>query len=147
MEVILKQDVDRIGKAGAVLKVKDGFARNYLLPNGLAVPLTPGNLKKVEDEKKKKLLLNEKAIKVAQDLRDKLANLSLTIQVLTQETDKMYGSITSQDIYNSLKEEGFEIEKNAIVVDEPIKALGIYEIPVKLHPEVPAKVKIWVVKK
>lgn len=147
MEVILKQDVDRIGKAGAVIKVKDGFARNFLLPNGLAVLLTPTNLKKVEDEKKKKLLLNEKAIKMAQELRDKLANLSLTIQVLTQETDKMYGSITSQDIYNSLKEEGFEIEKNSIVVDEPIKALGIYEIPIKLHPDVPAKVKIWVVKK
>ncbi len=147
MEVILKQDVDRIGKAGAVLKVKDGFARNFLLPNGLAVPLTPANLKKVEDEKKKKLFLNEKAIKMAQELRDKLANLSFTIQVLTQETDKMYGSITSQEIYNSLKEEGFEIEKNAIVLDEPIKALGIYEIPVKLHPDVPAKVKIWVVKK
>jgi large subunit ribosomal protein L9 len=147
MEVILKQDVDRIGKAGAVIKVKDGFARNFLLPNGLAVPLTAANLKKVEDEKQKKLLLNEKAKKTAQELRDKLANLSLTIQVLTQETDKMYGSITSQDIAGALKEEGFDIDKNALVLEEPIKALGIYEVPVKLHSDVPAKIKIWVVKK
>ncbi len=147
MEVILKQDVDRIGKAGAVIKVKDGFARNFLLPNGLAVLLTSANLKKIEEDKRNKSLQSEKAKKEAQALSSKLANLSLTLQVLTQEEDKLYGSISSQDIANALKEENVNIDKNSIILEEPIKALGIYEVPVNLHPEISTKVKIWVVKK
>lgn len=147
MEVILKQDVDRIGKAGAVVKVKDGFARNFLLPNGLAVILTSSNLKKIEEEKQHKALHSERVKNEAQDLSSKLANLSLTLQVLTQEEDKLYGSISSQDIANALKEENVNIDKNAIILNEPIKSLGIYEVPVNLHPEISTKVKIWVVKK
>ncbi len=147
MEVILKQDVDRIGKVGAVVKVKDGFARNFLLPNGLAVLLTSANLKKIEEGKQHKALQSEKAKKEAQNLSSRLANLSLTLQVLTQEEDKLYGSISSQDIANALKEEKVNIDKNAIILNEPIKSLGIYEVPVKLHPEVSTTVKIWVVKK
>ncbi len=147
MEVILKQDVDRIGKAGAVIKVKDGFARNFLLPNGLAVLLTSANLKKIEEDKQNKSLQSEKAKKEAQALSSKLANLSLTLQVLTQEEDKLYGSISSQDIVNALKEENVNIDKNSIILEEPIKALGIYEVPINLHPEISSKVKIWVVKK
>ena len=89
----------------------------------------------------------EKAIKEAEALRDKLAAISLTIPVLAQEDEKLYGSIAAADLSVSLKEEGFDIDKNIIFLEEPIKALGIYEVPVKLHPEVPAKVKVWVVKK
>lgn len=147
MEVILNQDLDRFGKAGAVVKVKDGFARNFLLPNKLAVPLTAKNLKRLEEEKKKKALKLEKAKKEAQDLKAKLEALSLTIPVLTQEEDKLYGSVTSQDIESALKEEGFNLDKNSVVTDEPIKSLGIYELSVKLHPEVSAKLKVWIVKK
>ena len=147
MEVILKQDVDRIGKSGTVVKVKDGFARNFLLPNGLAVPVNKANLKMVEEGNKKKSLQLEKVRKEAEEISSKLANLSLTMQVLTKEEDKLYGSISTQDIANALKEEHFDIDKNSIVLDEPIKALGVYEVPVKLHPEVSTKVKIWVVKK
>lgn len=147
MEVILKQDVDRIGKAGVVVKVKDGFARNFLLPNGLAVLMTSANLKKIEEAKQNKSLQSEKAKKAALDLSSKLEKLSLTLQVLTQEEDKLYGSISSQDIADALKEENVSIDKNSIILDEPIKALGIYEVPVKLHPEISTKVKIWVVKK
>ena len=147
MEVILTQDVDKLGKAGTVAKVKEGFARNFLIPGGLAVLLTPGNVKKLEQNKLKKDLELQKKKKECLDLAGKLSNLSLTIQSLTHEADKLYANITSRDISEALKEEGIEIDKNLILLDEPIKSLGIYEIPVKLHPEVPAKVKVWIVKK
>jgi len=146
MEVILKSDVDKIGKAGSVVEVKDGFARNFLLPNGLAIPCNSSNLKKIEDEKQKKVQDYEKTKKEAQGLQAKLAALSLTIPVLAQD-EKAYGSITINDIAQALKDEGFEIDKNCILLDEPIKALGIYEVDIRLHSEVTAKVKIWIVKK
>jgi len=147
MEVILKQDVDKVGKAGAVVKVKDGFARNFLLRNDLALPLNAQNLKKLESEKQRKIAQAEKMKKEAQDLKERLSNVSITIPTLTQEEDKLYGSITSQDLANALKDEGFDIDKSSIMMDEPIKSLGIYEIPVKLHTEVSTKIKVWVVKK
>lgn len=148
MEVILNQDVEKLGKAGAVVKVKDGFARNFLIPNNLAVLLTSGNLKKLEQEKKNKSQQLEKIKKEAEELNNRLANFSLTMAALTkEEEEKLYGSITSQDIVDALKEEGFQIDKSCIMLDEPIKALGIYEIPIKLHPEVLTKIKVWVVKK
>lgn len=147
MEVILNRDVDRLGKAGDILKVKDGFARNFLIPNELAVPLTPRNLKKLEEEKQKKILQLEKAKKEAEQLSKKLAGLSLTIPVLAQDEEKLYGSVAAQDIAASLSEEGFNINEDSIVLDEPIKSLGIYGVTVKLHPEVSTKIKIWVVKK
>jgi large subunit ribosomal protein L9 len=147
MELILRQDVDKLGNAGAIVKVKDGFARNFLIPNRLAVPLTPGNLKKLEQEKARKILELEKAKQGAEALKERLSGLSLTIAVLTQEEDKLYGSITSSDIASALKEEAFQIDRNSIILEEPIKSLGIYEVPVNLHPQVQAKIKIWVVKK
>ena len=147
MEVILKQDVDRIGKSGSIVKVKDGFARNFLFPNKLAIPVTTQNLKVVENDKQRKLLASEKSKKEAEDLKVKLSSLSITMPVLTQEDEKLYGSIAAHDIAASLKEEGFSIDKSCVLMEEPIKALGIYEITVKLHPEVSTKVKIWVVKK
>lgn len=147
MEVILKQDVDKIGKYGQVVRVKDGFARNFLIPNGLATPKTASSLKKLEQEQQRKSLEIEKVKKEAEGLKAKLENLSLTLPVLTQQDDKLYGSISSVDLESALKEEGFAIDKNSIILDEPIRALGIYGIPVKLHPQVEAKIKVWVVKK
>jgi len=147
MEVILNKDVDRIGKSGQVVKVKDGFARNFLIPNGLAVPVTAVNLKRLEAEKQQKSQQLEREKQAAMELKDRLARLSLTIAVLTHEEDKMYASITAQDVVTALAEEGLNLDKNLIGLDEPIKALGIYEIPVNLHPEVPAKIKVWIVKK
>lgn len=147
MEVILNQDLDRLGKAGHIVRVKDGFARNFLIPQGLAVPLTSTNLKKIEQEKQRKILQLEKAKKEAEELSQRLTNLSLTIPVLAHEEDKLYGSITSIEVVAALKEEGFNIDKNSIILDEPIKSLGIYEVPINLHPEVSTKIKVWVVKK
>lgn len=147
MEVILKQDVNRIGKAGSIVKVKDGFARNFLFPNQLAILCTPESLKALGQEKKKKEAQLEKAKVQAEELRDKLAGLSLTIPVLSQEEDKIYGSIGAADIAEALKEEGLALDKHLIVLGEPIKSLGIYEVSVNLHPEVEAKIKVWIVKK
>lgn len=147
MEVILNKDVDKIGKAGTIVKVKDGFARNFLIPNGLAVQVTAGNIKKLEEEKQRKDLQLEKIKKGCSQLKERLENFSLTIPALAQEEDKLYGSITSQEIANFLAEEGFDIDKSSIVLDEPIKSLGIFEIPIKLHPEIQAKIKVWIVKK
>lgn len=147
MEVILTKDVERIGKAGQVIKAKDGFARNFLIPNKLAVALNTINLKKLEDEKQRKLQQLDKTKKEAEALKEKLSALSLTIPVLTQEEEKLYGSITANDLAAALKEEGLEVEKNLIDLAEPIKSLGIYEVPVKLHPEVLVKIKVWIVKK
>lgn len=147
MEVILVKDVDKVGRAGAVVKVKDGFARNLLLPKKLAIEVTPGNLKRLEQDKQKILQESEKKKQEATLLKERLDNLSLTIQATAQDEKSLYGSVTAQDISNALKDEGIEIEKSLIILDEPIKSLGIYEISVKLHPEVPAKVKTWIVKK
>jgi len=147
MEVILKQDVNKLGKAGQVVKVKDGFAHNFLIPRGLAVISSLSNLKKLQQEKQQRNLELERVKKHAEELRDKISKLSLTLPVLTQEEEKLYGSITSGDIQQLLKEEGFDIEKSSIILEEPIKSLGIFEIPLKLHPEVSVNIKIWVVKK
>jgi len=147
MEVILNRDVDRIGKAGSVVKVKDGFARNFLLPNGLAVPLNATNLKNIELEKQRKLEAAQKNKAGAIELKEKLDNLSITIPVLTQGENKIYGSIGVNEIAHALKEDGFNIEKGSILINEPIKSLGIFEVDVKLHPEVLTKLKIWIVKK
>ena len=147
MEVILKQDLEKLGKAGSVVKVKDGYARNFLFPNRLALPLTPGNLKKLQEEKEKQLQAQENLKQAALKLKEKLDGLSLTLAVLAQEEEKLYGSITPEEIAKALKEEGFEIGEHSVSLDEPIKSLGIYEIPLKLHPEVSANIKLWVVKK
>ncbi|MFA4842739.1 MAG: 50S ribosomal protein L9 [Candidatus Omnitrophota bacterium] len=147
MEVILKQDVDKFGKTGTIIKVKDGFARNFLIPNNLAVRKTTLSLKLLEEDKKKKSAQLEKAKKGAEDLKAKLMGISLTVPVLAQEDDCLFGSITAAEISRLLKEEGFEVDKSAISLDEPIKQLGIYEVPIKLHPEVSLSIKVWVVKK
>lgn len=147
MEVILSKDVERIGKAGQVVKVKDGFARNFLFPHNLAVPLNSSNLKKLEQERTARADKSEKIKKEAEVLKEKLASLSLTIPVLIQEEEKLYGSIGAQEISRVLKDEGVELDKNLIVLEEPLKQLGIFEVPVKLHPEVTAKIKVWIVKK
>lgn len=147
MEVILIKDVDRIGNAGQLIKAKDGFARNFLIPNGLAVPVNTANLKRLEQEKQQESLRMEKLRKEAVALQEKLAALSLTIPVLTQEAEKLYGSITAAELSAALKEEGIDVDKNKIQLDAPIKSLGIFEVQVVLHPEVKVKMKVWIVKK
>ncbi len=147
MKVILKQDVDSVGTVGDIVTVKNGYARNYLIPKGIALEATPGNLKRIEQEKKTLELQKNREKKAAEHVADKLNNVSVTISVSVGEEDKLFGSVTSQDIADALKEKGFEVDKRKIVMDEPIKVLGIYSIPIKLHSDVEAKIKVWVVKK
>jgi len=147
MEVILKQDIVSLGKTNTIVNVKDGFARNFLIPNNLVVPLNAVNLKKMEAEKQRKSLQAEKVKKEAEALKERLTNFSLTIPVLVQEDERLYGSIAAWDLVQALKEEGLEIDKNWILLEEPLKSLGIYEVPLKLHPEVSTKIKVWIVKK
>lgn len=147
MKVILTDNIEKVGKLGTAVNVKDGFARNFLFPRKLAVPSTPGNLKALEAKMKKKAKELEALKNEAEKTRARLEALSLTMPVLTQEDDKLYAGISSVDILQALKDEGIILQKSDILLEEPIRALGIYEVPVKLHPEVEGKVKVWVVKK
>ncbi len=146
MEVILIKDVEKIGKAHSVVKVKEGFARNFLFPHNLAKLATAGSIQQLEKEKQVKSAQYAKVKEESEELKKRLSALSLTISVLTQG-EELYGSISSHDIATALKDEGFSIDKNTIDLAEPIKSLGIYELSVKLHPEVVATVKLWVVRK
>ena len=146
MKVILQEDVRGIGKKGQAVKVKDGYGRNFLLPRGLALKATPDNLAAVEKRLKFEAgRLNEQKNKT-QELADKLSGISCTVSVDTHDDDKLYGSITAVQIAASLETEGIFLDKKQIILDEPIKDLGIYSIEVRLSPEVKAKLKVWVVK-
>jgi large subunit ribosomal protein L9 len=147
IKVILKEDVTGLGKSGEVKQVKDGFARNFLFPRNLALIATGYNLEQIEADAKKKETKNALEKKKAQELAQRLANLSVTIAVEVNEEGKLYGSLTQQDIAKAVSAEGAEIDKKSIALDSPIKELGIYDLDMKLHPEVISKVKVWVVKK
>ena len=146
MKIVLKQDIDKLGSIGDIVKVADGYGRNYLLPHGLALKATPGAEKVAEQIKKAKgrKIQEEKA--GVEEIAKKLSGLSLTIPVQVGEDEKMYGSVTSIDIANMLKQEGIEIDKKKIILKEPIKKLGVFNIQIKLHPKVTAEVKTWVIK-
>jgi large subunit ribosomal protein L9 len=147
MEVILNKDVEKIGRAGEVVQVKEGFARNFLFPHNLAKPATASSLKKLEQDQLVRSAQSAKIKEASELVKQGLSRLALTIPALTQGEEKLYGSISVQEIAEALAAEGFVINKNIIDLAEPIKSLGIYEIPVKLHPDVIATVKLWVVKK
>lgn len=146
MKIILRQNHNKLGNIGEVVDVKDGYARNYLIPRNIAFRATAGNLKALEEEKKSLARREEKAAKEAEKLAAQLASVSLTITMKVGEDDKLFGAVTSQMIADSLVEKGFTIEKRIIELEEPIKTLGIFEVPVKLHSKVAAKVKVWVVR-
>ena len=146
MEVILRANVDQLGKVGEVVKVASGYARNYLIPKDLAYPASAGNLKRIESEKKHANLLAKQEKEAAEKVAASLAEVSLTFQVKVGEEDKLYGSVTSSDIATEAARQGHDIDKRKIQLEEPIKTLGVFSVPVKLHPEVTAEIKVWVVK-
>ena len=147
MEIILKEDIVVLGKSGDTVKVKDGYARNYLIPKGLALEVTPANLKVVEAQRRLKARKQQEQKQRAQELADKLANASCTVAMPVGEDDKLFGTVTNNDISEALKEEDIIIDKKDIVIEEEIPRLGIYYFRVKLHPEISQRVKLWVVKK
>ena len=147
MEVILCQDVGKLGKIGEVVKVKPGFARNYLIPRKFAYLATPANLKRIELEKAKKLKLERKIQEEAMQLDEKLGKVSCTVAAEVNDLDKLYGSVSESDIAQALEQEGYTIDKKNIIIEKSIEALGIYDVGIKLHREVVAKVRVWVTKK
>jgi large subunit ribosomal protein L9 len=146
MKVILRKEVESLGNVGDIIEVKAGYARNYLIPRGFALKADKQNIKLLEDEQQKVLLKISKDKKSAQKMAEKLNTVSCTATVTVGEEDRVFGSVTTQEIADLLKDKGFEIDRKKIILDEPIKALGIYDIPIKLHSEVEAKIKVWVVK-
>jgi large subunit ribosomal protein L9 len=146
MRVILLEDVERLGKRGAILNVADGYGRNFLFPRKLALPATEANLRQAELQKKKYQVQEEKEEKDAGEIKNDLEKLSLSIGRKAGEGDVLFGSVTSSDIAALLEKEGYSIDKRRIELEEPIKRLGEYNVAVKLHKSVVAEVKLAVVK-
>ena len=146
MKVILHKDSETLGKAGEIVEVKDGYARNYLIPQGIAIPATPGSMRVYEEAKKQEALRMNREKRMAERLAEQLQKVSCTASVAVGEEDKIFGSVTSQNIAELLHEQDFDIDRRKILLEEPIKALGIYDVPIKLHPEVEVKIKVWVVR-
>ncbi len=146
MKVILRKEHEKLGEVGAVVDVKDGYARNYLIPNGVAYPASDGSMRALTEEKKQAERRKAKEMKASEKLAAELEKVSITLQMKVGEDEKLFGSVTSQMIADSLKEKGFDLDKRTIDLEEPIKALGIYTVNVKLHQSVTGKVKVWVVR-
>jgi large subunit ribosomal protein L9 len=146
MEVVLKKDHENLGKAMDVINVKDGYARNFLIPQGIAVVATEGNRKAVAESKKLSEKREDKKLKEARVQAKKIEKIPCTIKVKVGEEDRLFGSVTTQEIADFLSKEGFAVEKRAIELEEPIKQLGVYTVKVNLYKEESAKLKVWVVK-
>jgi large subunit ribosomal protein L9 len=147
MQILLRDDLDHLGKSGEVVNVKPGYARNYLLPRGLAIKATEHDVTRMEHEKRVIAARTAKMAKEAQAEADKLSQVSVSIARAVGEEDKLYGSVTSRDIAEAMKEQGVTVDARKIHLAEPIKALGMTEVQVKLGRGVSANVKVWVVKK
>ncbi|PKN68953.1 MAG: 50S ribosomal protein L9 [Deltaproteobacteria bacterium HGW-Deltaproteobacteria-12] len=145
MKVILKQNVSSLGKAGDLVKVSDGYARNLLIPKGLAIEANEKNIKTFEHEKKNILQRAEKEQKAAQDQAAKLSSVVLTIARKVGDQEKIFGSVTSKDIELALQEKGFAIDRKMIVHDEQIKSLGEFKVKIKLHGGIEAEIKLNVI--
>ena len=146
MEVILRQHVDNLGRRGEIVKVADGYARNYLLPRKLALLATPGNKQHVERERKIFEAKEAEERAHAQNLAARLGSLTITIARRVGETEQLYGSVTAVDIADFLKTNGFEVDRRKLILPEPIKAIGEHTVPLRLHREVVVPLKVQVVK-
>ena len=145
MEILLRTDVEKLGKRGEVVTVREGYARNYLLPLKLAATVTPENRRLLEVEKQRFIQEEMTRKDEFQRLAERLSGLSCTIEMAAGEEGHLYGSVTAQMVVEAFKKEGVELDPKAIVLDRPIKELGVYQIPLKLHPEVECTTKVWVV--
>ena len=144
MKVILKQDVDTLGLEGDTVAVADGYARNYLIPKGIALEANQQNIKLMESKTKKIEIRRLKAKEDAEKIRETIADIVVTISQKVGEDDRLYGSVTSMDIAAQMENQGITIDRRKIVLDKPIKTLGEFEVPIKLYPEVTGSVKVEV---
>jgi len=145
MKIILKTDVKDLGAMGEVVTVKEGYARNFLLPKGLATEANLKNVKALEHEQRKIQALAKKVKTSSESIASRISALSLTINAKSGEEEKLFGSVTAMDIAEALKKEGLEIDRKKILLDEPIKRLGSYTVKVKIHPEITAQLAVQVV--
>jgi len=141
MNIILMENVEKLGQVGDVVKVKNGY------PRQLGMPATTGNMKRIEKEKSKRLAIFEAEKKEAEQKAEILSKVSLTIAVEVSDQEKLYGAVSESEILHALEAEGHKIDKKALVLEKPVDDLGIFEIGVKLHPQVIAKIRLWVTKK
>ena len=146
MKVILTETLDTLGEAGAIVDVKDGYARNFLLPRKLALVASKSNMSVYEEVNRQRDAQDSKAKREAEILAKTLEKASCTVPVAVGEGDRIFGSVTAQAIADLLVEQGFDIDRRAIVLEEPIRSLGVYDVPIRLHAEVEVPVKVWVVK-
>ncbi|MCX5658059.1 MAG: 50S ribosomal protein L9 [Candidatus Omnitrophica bacterium] len=146
MKIILRQDVEKIGKLGETINAKDGYARNYLIPRGLALEATDKSLKIIEKEKQNLIKKIDREKKEIESLAQKIKNTSCTISVEVGLDDKLFGVVTNQDIAKAYEQEGVVIDKRLIDLKDPIRELGVFYVPIKLHPEVTVEAKVWIVK-
>ncbi len=145
MEVILRENVEGLGKRGDIVRVKDGYARNYLIPRRLAVPVTEGNIKQIELEKKNWAIKHQKEVEAAEAVKDLIEKITITVTKKAGENNQLFGSVTSQDIADALAKEKVDIDKKKIELPEQIKELGTFPVKIKLHPEVVVETKVYVV--
>jgi large subunit ribosomal protein L9 len=146
MKVILRKNSEKLGNMSDVVSVKSGYARNYLIPRGIAYEATEGSLRQLEEERKQQSRSLDKDRKKAETLAAQLEKISITIKMKVGEEDKIFGSVTSQMITDALAEKEITLDKRHIELEEPLKALGIYDVPVKLSGGVVGKVKVWIVR-
>ena len=146
MEIILRQGVENLGKPGDVVSVRAGYARNYLLPRGLAYEATPGNLKRIAQERTRLEAAENERREAARGIATTLEQVSLTFSARVGEEGKLFGSVTAADIQQQLEAQGLHIERRQIDLHEPIKALGVYKVPVRLHADVRPEIRVWVIK-
>lgn len=146
MEIILKESIEKLGEAGELVKVADGYARNFLLPKGLAMKATKSNVARLRHERSVLAQREQKEMQDAQKIANKIRSLSCVMKRQAGEQDKLFGSVTSHDIADFLMHSGIDIDRKKIHLEEPIKSLGVHRVPVKVHPEITAELKIKVQK-
>lgn len=145
MKIILRQDVPNVGELGEIVNVKDGYARNYLIPNEMAYYASPGAIKRLDIEKRAKNKKLELQKAHAEELAEKFADVQISIPMKVGEEGKLYGSVTPQMIADELSLRGYDVDRRSIVIEEQIKTLGVFDVKVKLHPEVVTNLKVWVI--
>ena len=145
MELLLKQNIEHLGRIGDVVKVKSGYARNYLLPRGLAVAVTKTNLAEIERARALALVEEQKRVAGMKELAQKLGEASVTIEGRANAEGHLFGSVTAAQIAASLREKGIAVDDKAVKLDQPLKEIGVYDVPIHLHATVEATVKVWVV--
>ena len=143
--IILRQDIEELGELGDIVDVKPGYARNYLLPQGFAYKATAANLRRHEEEREHLVKRSMRDREQAEKVAERLAGVSVTLKVKAGEEGRLFGSVTSTDIANSLAEQSIEIDRHIIRLAEPIKQLGMYKVPIRLHAEVQPEISVWVV--